>query len=202
MVTLPNIGGPFKVLRIDGELHVRRANNSEVITPLPLSNLPALLINGTNSADMVTLDASLDGVFRSIRFDAKGGVDKLDARLLSTGVIMDGGAGNDTLLGGSGDDQFFGGSEHDLAEGNGGRDWLVGDAGNDRLDGGTGDGDTVTGGLGNDVLAGDGGTDQLFGGAGSDSPSSVALPDTLSANGVFSDAAFTANLAALLSAFP
>ncbi len=180
VVTLPTSGGPFKVLVLNGELHVRRANNSEVIAPQPLSELPNLLINGSNLGDVVLLEASLNGIFRSVRFNGRSGNDRLDAHLMNSGVTMDGGTGNDTLLGGSGGDLFQGGTDNDSAQGNAGRDSLFGDSGNDflsggdgsdlldgdegndQVDGGLGSADTVTGGLGNDVLSGGGGSGDLL----------------------------------------
>ena len=63
--------------------------------------------------------------------------------------------------------------------------------------GGLGD-DILSGEADNDTISGDGDTDSLFGGAGIDSPSSVVASDTLSADGLITNAAFTANLAASL----
>ena len=68
----------------------------------------------------------------------------------SSGQVLNGTAGNDTLSGGSGDDTI---------NGLGGDDHLSGNAGNDRIDGGAG----------NDVIFGDRGADYLVGGDGNDS---------------------------------
>ncbi len=113
-----------------------------------------------------------------------------------------GGADNDIILGGAGDDSLSG--SNSLAANNAtadGADTIMGGTGKDRLFGGLGN-DILSGEEGNDTLSGDGGTDSLFGGAGADSPTSAAAPDVFSQDGVFSDAAFTANLTALLAAFP
>ena len=131
-----------------------------------------------------------------------------------------GGGGDDMLLGGDGNDSILGGADKDILLGGAGDDSLsgstsfaannatadgadtmMGGTGKDRLFGGLGN-DLLSGEDGNDTLSGDGGTDSLFGGAGADSPTSVAAPDLFSQDGVFSDAAFTANLTALLAAFP
>lgn len=185
-VNLPPSGGPFNVLVVAGELHIRRANNSEAITPVPLNNSMALAIVGSNANDIVTLDASLNGAVRSLHFGGRGGNDRLNGQAMTLGFSADGGTGNDSLTGGQGDD-FFDGSDgndtligregndfffcglgNDRADGNGGRDSLHGEAGNDVLNGGDAS-DVLTGGVGNDTLNGDSGADTLTGGDGSDS---------------------------------
>ncbi|MDE2405486.1 MAG: hypothetical protein KGM17_12540 [Sphingomonadales bacterium] len=78
-----------------------------------------------------------------------------------TGVLLDGGAGNDTVQGGSGNDMLWGGSGDDKVYGNGGNDTLIGGNGNDTLYGGAGD----------DVFLladGENGIDEYFGGEGTD----------------------------------
>jgi Ca2+-binding RTX toxin-like protein len=99
-----------------------------------------------------------------------------------TGNIIDGGAGDDTLLGGDAADVVHGGDDKDYLEGLAGDDVLFGDAGDDVL---AGDGialagyyDTTTGsaqgndiligGSGNDALSGGGGNDELYGGTEND----------------------------------
>ena len=98
-------------------------------------------------------------------------------------IILNGGAGNDTLEGsgsddyldgGSGDDHLFGGGGDDGLNGGDGNDCLyggvmddvmVGGDGNDRLYGGSGD-DNLAGGFGDDRLEGGPGGDRLYGGSG------------------------------------
>ena len=58
---------------------------------------------------------------------------------VSIDTILDGGAGNDTLLGGSGNDVLLGQAGDDNLSGRKGRDILVGGAGKDKLDGGDGE---------------------------------------------------------------
>lgn len=74
------------------------------------------------------------------------------------GGIVDGAAGNDTLLGGAGAETFRGGRGADRLEGNAGNDALLGDAGSDTLLGGDGD-DQLFGGEGGDFLDGGAGFD-------------------------------------------
>ncbi|WP_188750317.1 calcium-binding protein [Marinobacterium zhoushanense] len=54
-------------------------------------------------------------------------------------VLIDGGAGNDSISGGSGDDILIGNAGNDLLFGNDGADLLIGDVGSDTLLGGAGD---------------------------------------------------------------
>jgi Ca2+-binding RTX toxin-like protein len=83
-------------------------------------------------------------------------------------LMIDGGAGNDTIVGGELDDTIHGGAGNDSIMGMGGADHLFGDAGNDQLIGGADD-DTLDGGDGADLLAGEVGNDSLIGHGGSDS---------------------------------
>ncbi len=76
----------------------------------------------------------------------------------TTGVVLTGSSGSDTLSGGSGDD---------LIRGLGGADLLQGNDGNDRIEGG-GKSDVLLGQAGNDVLVGGSGHDILSGGDGAD----------------------------------
>src|SRR5205823_7382372 len=71
----------------------------------------------------------------------------------STGVVVTGTAGNDSLVGGPAQDTISG-----LA----GNDTLIGSDGGDRLDGGAGD-DSLIGGVGADCFAGGGGSDAIHG---------------------------------------
>lgn len=103
-----------------------------------------------------------------------------------SGDMLDGSAGNDTLLAGDGDDYLDGGADDDLLVGQAQSDTLFGDDGNDALygDGSPGSliiggtdyfilpefhgNDYLDGGAGNDYLTGDGGSDELFGDDGND----------------------------------
>jgi Ca2+-binding RTX toxin-like protein len=93
--------------------------------------------------------------------------------LAVTGIVMDGGSGNDLILishqvdtaaeiyGGAGNDLISGGSGDDRISGEDGSDVLLGGCGNDRLDGGAGD-DWLFGGPGVDFLDGGPGRNRLF----------------------------------------
>ncbi|NYT64580.1 heme peroxidase [Alcaligenaceae bacterium] len=94
------------------------------------------------------------------------------------GVVLNGGAGQDTLTGKNGDDTINGGSNDDVLTGGSGDDILRGGSGDDILHGGTGD-DTLEGGSGDDVLYGGTGDDKLFGGSGDDKLSGGSGDDVL-----------------------
>ncbi len=92
---------------------------------------------------------------------------RIDASAASWSVVLDGGAGDDTLKGGSGNDWLIGGADADMLEGGSGDDVQVGGEGDDLIDGGAGR-DRLLGGIGNDVVRGDAGDDLLDGGSGDD----------------------------------
>ncbi len=71
----------------------------------------------------------------------------LDHSRALSGVVIEGGPGNDTLIGGAGNDTLYGGPGNDV---------LIGGPGNDVLYGGEG----------NDILNGGAGNNQLWGGPG------------------------------------
>ena len=106
--------------------------------------------------------AAGDGHFIRLEIDALGGNDSVNGSALKLNsvqqLVVDGGAGNDTITGGLGNDFLSGGDDNDKMLGGGGDDQLFGDNGKDVLDGGTGN-DSLTGGAGNDVLTGGTGDD-------------------------------------------
>ena len=127
----------------------------------------AITLNGTEVPGATTANVS------DIVMDGGAGNDTL--RLDETNGTMPriefrGGEGNDQLFGGSGADSLLGGPGADTLVGNGGDDTLVGDAGNDKVIGGPGD-DTVSLGDGSDQFTwnpGDGNDHQVDGNAGTD----------------------------------
>jgi Ca2+-binding RTX toxin-like protein len=81
--------------------------------------------------------------------------------------MVNGEAGNDSLVGSVSLDSLSGGDDNDTLEGNGDNDTLDGGNGNDSLNGGDGN-DSLVGGAGNDTLIGGTGIDTLNGGNGND----------------------------------
>ncbi|QEH35607.1 Bifunctional hemolysin/adenylate cyclase precursor [Aquisphaera giovannonii] len=91
-----------------------------------------------------------------------------------SGVTVNGGAGDDTIVGGDGADALYG-DRIDATSSGKGFDSIRGNGGNDTLDGGDYD-DTLVGGLGSDVLYGRSGNDELVGDEGN---AGSGDPDTL-----------------------
>jgi hypothetical protein len=104
-------------------------------------------VDGTGGADLI--DVAYTGDPQGDRVDNNDSLGVLGTS--GDGDVINGFAGNDTILAGAGDDIVFGGADADV---------IVGGSGNDTLDGGTGD-DTLEGGTGNDLLTG-GDDDDLF----------------------------------------
>jgi Ca2+-binding RTX toxin-like protein len=147
VVSLPDGGGDYEVLRDGGDLVVRRVAGAELFRQAA-DTVTSLTVSGSSSADIVTVLASTGGV--PLLIDGNGGDDMLNAADHPFAVSMTGGDGNDSIFGGAGNDLMTGGD------------------GNDTLDGGSGD-DTLGGGLGNDVIdGGDGAFDLLKDGGDAD----------------------------------
>lgn len=118
-------------------------------------------------------------------YDAGTGIDSFDARLMTTGIVVNlttgearngnfvdtlagfervfGGASSDRIIGDAAGNMLRGAAGNDLIYGLDGNDVLVGDAGNDTLIAGNGN-DRLFGGDGVDNLDGSAGSDQLTGG--------------------------------------
>lgn len=172
-VTLPAAGGVGMAFLIGGRLHIRRSRPSpDLIPPIALDHVSAIVFQGSNRDDRLTLDRSLLAFSGSMVFHGGDGGDSLNARAVGVSVVFDGGNGNDTFLGGSG---------NDVADGGAGSDSLSGGGGNDTLNGGAG-GDRLSGDVGNDVVSGGMGADAINGGTGNDSLNGDAGNDTLSGN--------------------
>jgi Ca2+-binding RTX toxin-like protein len=106
-----------------------------------IDTFAAIVVDGGNGNDVLRLDTS-NGAFTTAR-----------------PTIVDGGAGDDTLVGGSGPERFYGGRGNDFVDGNGGADTAFLGGGNDTFVWDPGDGsDTVEGGYGFDT--------HVFNGAG------------------------------------
>lgn len=99
--------------------------------------------------------------------DDNFGVDTVNEHKVTIPVVVDGGAGNDSLDASLGDSTLRGGTGNDTLRGESGNDTLDGGDGDDHIRGGAGN-DTLHGGAGNDQLFGEDGDDVLDGGAGND----------------------------------
>jgi len=113
-------------------------------------------------------------------------ITQFDAGLITSGSVVNGTSGDDTIHGTSGSDTIYGLDGNDRIIDKGGDNLIFGGAGddtidasmsgsnvidggdgNDSIDGGFG-GDSLTGGAGNDTIMGGGGNDTIEGGAGDD----------------------------------
>ncbi len=83
-------------------------------------------------------------------------------------MVVNGGAGDDTINGNSNNDQLSGGDGNDTINGLGGNDTMNGGNGNDILNGNSGK-DTLNGQAGDDILNGNENDDRILGGPGKDS---------------------------------
>jgi Ca2+-binding RTX toxin-like protein len=116
----------------------------------------ALLVNGTDQADVIQLlpsnlgdsvivilnnvnkgTYSLAGMSRIVVMGF-GGDDSIMVSKFKVGSIVDGGAGNDTIVGGIGNDVLLGGSGDDSIFAHGGAKIMIGGAGSDDLHSGNG----------------------------------------------------------------
>jgi len=140
-------------------------------------------VNGGNAAEQFTVTAngarvrfdrltpgpfSIDiGTSENLQLNMNGGDDSFSATgNLSTliQIVVDGGAGNDTILGGNGNDRLSGGDGNDFIDGNQGNDQVFLGAGDDVFQWDPGDGsDLVEGGDGADRMVFNGSNlDEVF----------------------------------------
>ena len=153
-----------------GELQIVGTNGPDVV------NAGVKKIMGVDNVIVTTQfdgQASSEFAFEpaavtSIVVHACGGDDNVTIQnKIKVDAVMNGDAGNDTLIGGGGNDQIYGAAGNDILLGGGGNDSLFGGDGHDVLVGGEGS-DLLRGDTGNDVLIGGFGGDFLFGGADDD----------------------------------
>jgi Ca2+-binding RTX toxin-like protein len=90
------------------------------------NDLAALIINGGNGDDFVTIDASVDGNTFALTVNGNDGTDSVDGSASTFPLRLNGGAGNDSLVDGAGGEFFDGGADADSAMGGGGADTLFG----------------------------------------------------------------------------
>ncbi len=149
-----------------GTLSVTGSPGNDAITVRRVNDV--ISVDGT----AVKVAASL---VRQVVVDGGAGDDtiRLDSEALGgqpLGVpcVVLGGSGNDTIVGTPGPDRLFGQAGNDVIRGGAGNDLINGGDGNDILYGGFGD-DTLQGGTGDDYLNGEAGNDSLAGNSGRDS---------------------------------
>ncbi|MDA0285104.1 MAG: hypothetical protein O3B86_17275, partial [Planctomycetota bacterium] len=125
---------------------------------------------GGGDNDSITISSLADVTALVLNIEGQGGDDTISAAGASLGgvrLLMDGGAGDDTITGSSDADTITGGDGDDMVSGADGNDTLRGGLGNDVLFGENGN-DLIDGEDGNDTLQGDAGNDSLLGSFGDD----------------------------------
>ena len=132
-----------------------------------------VIVNGDEGNDRLTAQGSRLGLARLMMNGNAGNdtiIGSLDGDSLSGNDgddAINGLAGNDSILGGAGADIVAGGLGDDTLDGGDGADFVTGNAGNDRMRGGA-DNDTLRGFEGDDTLDGQAGDDNLNGMDGND----------------------------------
>ncbi|MFM9966368.1 MAG: beta strand repeat-containing protein [Planctomycetaceae bacterium] len=131
-------GGPALtfVHAVGGSLTIDGGGGNDTVNVRALDDLFSgdLLLDGFSGNDTFIIANQSNVVGFNLSVDGGEGRDTIDATLVTQGVVLFGGTGDDTIRAGTGNDQLFGQEGADL---------LVGGEGNDAVDGGDG----------NDVLA-------------------------------------------------
>lgn len=166
------------------------ANNRRITATRGLATITAdnnmsvqrLVVNAGFGDDTVTVN-DLTTIDCAVLIIVNGdeGNDRLTAqgsRLGLARLMMNGNAGNDTIIGSLDGDSLTGNEGNDAINGLAGNDSIVGTAGDDILAGGLGD-DTLDGGDGEDFVTGNAGNDRMRGGAGNDTLRGFEGDDTL-----------------------
>ncbi|UWR21182.1 Hint domain-containing protein [Sulfitobacter sp. S190] len=147
-----------------------------------------VLLTGDEAGTYASTSGTADGIFSEIEFiDGTSGQDTIDARADGSGLGIDAGNNDDTVMGGDGADLILGQGGNDSLTGGAGGDTIAGGDGDDYIEGGAGDDvlttgegqDTLLGGDGDDTLSNSAGDDSLVGGAGNDSITATLGDDTL-----------------------
>jgi Ca2+-binding RTX toxin-like protein len=144
-------------------------------TAILADSVTKVTVEGRSGDDIIDLSESFENIppLDAVCVKGEEGEDTLSAppeeeMSIITGITLDGGPNNDSLLGNSGWDTLKGGPGEDEIFGREGLDEIDGGVDDDPLlSGGPGD-DTIKGDAGNDTINGDGGDDWLYGGSGDD----------------------------------
>lgn len=152
-------GGTADVITLDDEgtpgngiMRLSSVSSSETVHFVDPAG--TVIINAGGGDDSVTVLAIDSGFTAAIEIQSGSGNDTVNAAAAAAALILNGDAGNDTIIGGSGNDTLSGGDGDDQLQGGGGNDSLGGGAGTDTvLESGdvdfSIDGSTLTG-VGND----------------------------------------------------
>jgi Ca2+-binding RTX toxin-like protein len=174
-------------IAIAGDTQIEASETFQIILDTPATGL---VITGAAQTVTVTTD---DGAVRNLTANndtynatnnttpwvsGGNGIDIMDARGVgvTSSVVFDGGAGNDTLFGGVASDQLVGGAGTDTLDGGADNDFLTGGAGVDTFN--------VASGIDTIVDLGNGGTDILTVAAGATANVTLAASYTASATSI------------------
>ncbi len=93
------------------------------------SNVPLILLGDTTQNGGRYTDDPLNPNTEQARLYSNHGNDVFDASAASSGLVIYGGAGDDTIIGSQGNDHLLGGSGNDSIDGGAGTDHIYGDSG-------------------------------------------------------------------------
>jgi Ca2+-binding RTX toxin-like protein len=156
VVELTN-GEPSDALAANGQggddtVAFEGTNGNDTISLTPIANAVTASGIGASAVQSIAEHTRVDGLSGDDSIQGSNGLATL------TTLVLDGGAGNDTLGGGDGNDTLFGGDGNDFADGNRGADTGFLGAGDDTFQWDPGDG--------SDIVEGQEGADtMLFNGA-------------------------------------
>ena len=173
---------------VDGERVTVTLNNTEVLD-MPADSIDTLTLDGSSDRDIFRVAPNPGGASFPfvIAVNGNDGNDLLNFAGLDSPVLLDAGAGNDTLIGGNANDTLIGGDGNDLIRGGDGDDDISDPGGRNRIFGGMGDdvirggsaNDTIFGNAGNDNISDPSGRNRIFGGSGDDTLIGGANDDTI-----------------------
>ncbi len=173
---------------VDGERIIVTLNNTEVLD-MPADSIDTLTLDGSSDRDIFRVAPNPGGASFPfvIAVNGNDGNDLLNFAGLDSPVLLDAGAGNDTLIGGNANDTLIGGDGNDLIRGGDGDDDISDPGGRNRIFGGMGDdvirggsaNDTIFGNAGNDNISDPSGRNRIFGGSGDDTLVGGANDDTI-----------------------
>jgi Ca2+-binding RTX toxin-like protein len=125
------------------------------------------VIDGGSGDDLIVGFQEEATFYMSLQRKTFGALDPNAYDQESSGNVLKGGTGNDTIKGSDGDDVIDGGADNDKLLGGSGDDTIQGGTGNDEIKAGRGD-DVIDGGTGGDFIYAGAGNDSAEGGSGND----------------------------------